>query len=320
MFLRTVFLSSLIFILAGCTEVELASHVAKSVTPPSQEGLFKVGNPYQISGKWYRPSEKYDFVETGIASWYGPQFNGNYTANGEIFDMNELTAAHRTLQMPSIVRVTNLENGRSLIVRVNDRGPYKRGRVMDVSKRAAELLGFKNKGTAKIRIELLPEESRAVAAAAKRGEDTKGFELAMNKHLNVQPQKQQQEERQDKNIIPVSTLDAAGSAPVDTVERVALTPDLPGHINGGTFYPDPVVKQLPVVPTNIFVQAGSFSSQENAIALANRLGRGARVYQANVNGREFFRVRIPTSDVGMADKLLDEMAAGGNAQAIIVVE
>jgi rare lipoprotein A len=114
--------------LGACAEVELASHVAKST--PSQ-GSFKVGNPYKVEGQWYNPTETYEMTQTGIASWYGPGFHGKKTANGEIYNMNELTAAHKTLQLPSLVRVTNLDNGKSVIVRVNDRGsvfawPYHR--------------------------------------------------------------------------------------------------------------------------------------------------------------------------------------------------
>ena len=171
----------LLFGLAGCAEADLASHVAKTIPGNSgSKGDFKVGNPYKVSGKWYRPTESYTLVETGIASWYGPNFHGKKTANGEVFNKHELTAAHRTLQMPSLVRVTNLDNGRTLVVRVNDRGPFKRGRIIDLSERAAELLQFKNNGTAKVRLEVLGRESRAMAEAAKRGEDTRGVEVAMN--------------------------------------------------------------------------------------------------------------------------------------------
>jgi rare lipoprotein A len=121
-------LLALLVFLGGCSEVELISHVAKTTMPPVRgQGTFKVGNPYKVEGRTYYPAETYDYEETGIASWYGNEFKGKRTANGEIFDPNELTAAHRTLQMPSLVRVTNLDNGRSLIVRVNDRGPYSAG-------------------------------------------------------------------------------------------------------------------------------------------------------------------------------------------------
>jgi rare lipoprotein A len=104
---------------------------------PPNAGVYKVGNPYQIDGTWYYPHEQPDYDETGIASWYGPTFYGHHTANGEIYDGTEFTAAHRTLPMPVNVRVTNLDNGKSIIVRVNDRGPYAKGRIIDLSEAAA---------------------------------------------------------------------------------------------------------------------------------------------------------------------------------------
>ena len=126
--------------LPGCTELELGSHLAKTWGNDADNvGDFKVGSPYKIKGQTYVPAEKYELSEVGIASWYGPGFHGKQTANGEIFNRNDLTAAHRTLQMPSIIRVTNLQNGRSLILRVNDRGPFSKDRVLDVSEKAAEV-------------------------------------------------------------------------------------------------------------------------------------------------------------------------------------
>lgn len=129
---------------------------------------YKVGQPYQINGTWYYPAEDFEYDETGIASWYGEAFHAKTTANGEIFDLNGLTAAHKTLPMPSIVQVTNLENGRSLKLRVNDRGPFVRGRIIDVSRRAAQLLGFEEQGTAKVRVQILVPESIQVAAIARQ--------------------------------------------------------------------------------------------------------------------------------------------------------
>src|ERR1700740_1448032 len=109
-----------------------------TVTVPPNAGVYKVGVPYQIGDTWYYPREQPDYDETGIASWYGPTFFGKSTANGALFDGDGLTAAPRTLPMPVNVRVTNLENGKSLILRVNDRGPYAKGRIIDVSRHAAE--------------------------------------------------------------------------------------------------------------------------------------------------------------------------------------
>lgn len=130
------------------------------------EGIYKVGKPYKVNGVWYFPKEDYNYDEVGYASWYGPDFHNKRTANGEIFDMNMLSAAHKTLPLPSVIRVTNLQNGRSLILRVNDRGPFVNDRILDVSRKGAQLLGFKDQGTTKIRVELLPEESMTVASLA----------------------------------------------------------------------------------------------------------------------------------------------------------
>jgi len=130
--------------------------------------MYKVGAPYQINGVWYYPAVDYAYDESGIASWYGEQFDQRYTANGEIFDLNQLTAAHRTLPMPSVVEVTNLNNGRALQLRVNDRGPFARGRIIDVSRRAAQLLGFELDGTARVRVRILKDESLKVAELARR--------------------------------------------------------------------------------------------------------------------------------------------------------
>jgi rare lipoprotein A len=134
-----------------------------------ESGSYKVGRPYTVGGITYTPREEPTYSETGIASWYGPNFHGKRTANGEVFDRNLLTAAHRTLPMPSAVRVTNLDNGRSVIVRVNDRGPFARGRIIDLSEAAAEQLGYRNNGVAKVRVEGLGEESRLLKQAAERG-------------------------------------------------------------------------------------------------------------------------------------------------------
>ena len=158
---------TLALMVSACAETELVVHSAKQVQNAISEGKppgrYKVGSPYEIKGVWYYPKVDYGYVETGIASWYGPNFHNKDTANGEVFDQNAITAAHRTLPMPSIVRVTNLENGRALIVRINDRGPFAHGRIIDLSRRSAQLLGFQRQGTAKVRVEILPEESRRIA-------------------------------------------------------------------------------------------------------------------------------------------------------------
>lgn len=172
------FLSVLLALfVAGCTTCEIASlppvplpELEPEAPPPpaikkaKPKGAFRVGEPYRINGVLYHPAFDWDYDETGKASWYGAPFHGRLTANGELYDQNELTAAHQTLPLPSMVRVTNLENGRSLVVRVNDRGPFIKGRILDVSRKAAKLLKFHHKGVTNVRIEVLEKESRQAAA------------------------------------------------------------------------------------------------------------------------------------------------------------
>lgn len=113
---------------------------------------YKIGKPYQINGRWYHPRHDPDYDKVGVASWYGDPFHGRLTANGEIFDMNQMTAAHTTLPLPSLAEVQNLENGRTIIVRVNDRGPFADDRIIDLSREAARRLGFERKGLARVRV------------------------------------------------------------------------------------------------------------------------------------------------------------------------
>src|SRR3569623_586753 len=153
---RILAIFSLALAAAGCGTTQVAPPPQNTaVTVPRSAGVYKVGNPYQIDNVWYYPHEQPDYDETGIASWYGPTFYGKSTANGETYDGSALTAAHRTLPMPVNVRVTNLDNGKSIVVRVNARGPYARGRIIALSRRAAELLDVVQSGTARVRVTYL---------------------------------------------------------------------------------------------------------------------------------------------------------------------
>lgn len=137
-------------------------------------GRYQVGQPYQIAGKWYEPKEDSGYDRTGLASWYGPAFHGRMTANGEIFDGTAISAAHPTLPLPSYARVTNLKNNRSIVVRVNDRGPYAGDRLIDVSEQAAALLGFRRRGLSHVRVQYISKaplegEDKATLLASYRG-------------------------------------------------------------------------------------------------------------------------------------------------------
>jgi rare lipoprotein A len=137
--------------------VEGAGPIDPSV---SRRGIYVVGKPYTVAGRQYVPREDRRYTAVGMASWYGNAFHGRLTANGEIFDMHDISAAHPTMPLPSYARVTNLANGNSIVVRVNDRGPYHGNRVIDVSSRAAELLAFKRSGTGRVRVDYVGPAQR----------------------------------------------------------------------------------------------------------------------------------------------------------------
>ncbi|PCJ23100.1 MAG: septal ring lytic transglycosylase RlpA family lipoprotein [Rickettsiales bacterium] len=126
------------------------------------KGHYKIGKKYKIKRRGYRPREVRRYNKVGIASWYGSRygFHGKKTANGDIYNKNLLTAAHKTLQLPCLVKVKNLENGKSVIVLVNDRGPYAKNRIIDLSEKAAKVIGMRKKGTAKVRVKYLHSESK----------------------------------------------------------------------------------------------------------------------------------------------------------------
>lgn len=260
---------------------------------PDHPGALKVGNPYQINGVWYHPAIDFDYRETGIASWYGPGFHGKQTANGEIYDQNLLTAAHRTLPMPSMVKVTNLENGRQLTLRVNDRGPFSRGRIIDVSSRAADLLDFKGQGVARVRVEILEDESRRLAA----GSGATGTSVAASSSASASS----------------GNGAASGGASIGTSAGAGA----------GLSQPDGPVTFAAVESTKIYVQAGSFIDYNNATRLQEALDRVARtsIEPASVDNRNFYRVRLgPLASVDEADHVLEELFRDGHRQARVIVD
>jgi rare lipoprotein A len=309
-------------LLAGCTESKLVVDQAKVITNPgpAKPGPYKIGKPYQVNGVWYYPKADYGYDETGIASWYGPGFHGKRTANGEIYDENGLTAAHKTLPMPSMVRVTNLENGRSIEVRVNDRGPYQASRVIDMTRRGAQLLGFIDRGTARVRVEIMAEQSQQLAAVASRqGGD------------QVPP---------PPKAAPAGEVVAGGLAPIAGAKvspgqgkpkpqpgaQAPAAPTAQPGTNVATVavpQPDGKVTQVAVKPTSIYIQAGAFLRQANANQLGGQLKKYGPVHIAavTVEKQHYFRVRIgPIATVEQADSILKRMIAEDHPESRIVVD
>lgn len=297
--------------LAACAETRFVMHTAKRLGDTNKsQGNYKVGKPYKVRGVWYYPSEDWKYDRTGIASWYGPNFDGKPTANGEVFDQWGVSAAHKTLPMPSMVRVTNLENGRSLVVRVNDRGPFVGNRIIDMSHRAAQLLGFDGQGTARVRVQVLAKESQILAQRAKAG----GIRLASNE-APIQSDSVASEPVATKDLsVPVQPAPVP-SAAVETVPISEAPVTQSAHVGD--------LAQVPVTPTRIYVQAGAFSKKTNAERVRKRLTSigEATITPIAVNGRELFRVRLgPLQDVASADHLLSAVVRAGYGTARTIVE
>jgi rare lipoprotein A len=278
-----------------------------TVQVPPNAGVYKVGEPYQIDNVWYYPHEQPDYDETGIASWYGPDFYGKYTANGELYDGGKLTAAHRTLPMPVNVRVTNLENGKSIIVRVNDRGPYARGRIIDLSRRAAELLDVVQNGTARVRVTYIgradlngappqttPPEIASALPAVPAGEVA----------------------AQALNTVPGAPV----APPVTANPLPAPPPSAP--VQTASNEPTGQVDKVPVpTVTHLYVQVGAFSKLDNAKRLLNSLGGDLRISTLQRGGQTLYRVRTgPLNSVQDADAAMARISGAGSSDAQIVVD
>ena len=327
--MRFGLIAAITMIVGACAETQLAIHSVKRVADVVEEkpqARYKVGKPYQIGGTWYYPKEDYEYDETGIASWYGAKFHGRKTANGEIYDMNTLTAAHRTLPMPSYVRVTNMENGRSLVLKVNDRGPFARGRIIDISRRGSQLLGFQRQGTAKVRVQILADKSRALA-------------FRMNNQVKL--------ERVGTPItvkrLPKAKVSAVSLPPPSGVEisanhgpvTVAVTPPtaranvaeprlatgLAAPASAGTITGK--VSRTTVGTAKIFVQAGAFGEYANANRVQARLASvgPVKISSVLINGLDLYRVWVgPLASVKDADRILESVARAGYRSARIIVK
>ena len=283
-------LAALVSVCAGMLSACAGPAVSPAVgVPGTSSGGYKIGKPYQVRGIWYKPSEDFYYDETGIASWYGPGFHKERTANGERFDQEQITAAHKTLQLPTLARVTNLDNGRSIVVRINDRGPFVAGRIIDMSHRSAQLLGFDRVGTAKVRVRVLTEESRALAAAAKAN---RPYTPPLN----------------DAGPMLASGGPGSGAGAAKSA-RSAPVP-LVSHERVGS-------------RRQIYVQAGAFTQYNNASHLMERIAGIApsSISETRVGGVSYYRVRLgPIATVDQADGILNRTLDAGGSDARVVVD
>jgi rare lipoprotein A len=309
----------------------------------AQRGSYKIGQPYKIDGVTYTPQEEFNRTETGVASWYGPGFHGKSTANGERYDQSERTAAHRTLQMPAIVRVTNLDNGMSTVVRINDRGPFARSRVIDLSRTAAQELDVVRNGTARVRIDQLPAESMAVRDVAISGggpaeqnaalaQVASGQRTAPAPTMAPAPPPAQVVAPQPQ---PQPVVVPAQPAPQPVWPTTPQPPSVETPVASGSGGRGVTVALLasgavPAAATtsalaggSFYVQTGAFSTMENAERQrgAVRSYGVSEVSQGSAGGRDVWRVRLgPYSTADAASIVADRLKRSGYGDARVVAD
>jgi len=298
----------------------------------AQVGAYKIGAPYKIDGVTYTPQEEFNHVETGVASWYGPGFHGKSTANGERYDQSERTAAHRTLQMPAIVRVTNLDNGMSTVVRINDRGPFARSRIIDLSRAAAQELDVVRNGTARVRIDQLPAESMAVKDVAIAG----GGPAEQNAAVAQVASGARRAPASQPVVAQPPVMVAASppppvAAPPPATQAVWPTNPRPQAVSATPVYASGNGVSIASLasgasaPTGaasgFYVQTGSFSTAENAERqrdLVRSYGM-SEVSAASAGGREVYRVRLgPYTTPDAAGIVADRLKRSGYGDARVV--
>ena len=300
---KYVLLILLLSFITSCSETSFIINSAK-ILGDSDYGdrpSYKVGKPYKINGQWFYPAVDYQYDEVGIASWYGPNFHGKKTANGEIFNQNAVSAAHKTLPIPSIVIVTNLENNKKLEIRINDRGPFVRGRIIDLSKKAAETLGILKSGTAKVRVQINEEKSRKIAMAYDNYEvfvsDAGQSEKVVKKEIKTNVSN-----NDEQNKTKLKKINDQKKEKISKNEIIKLDKKFNDE--------------------KMLIQVGAFSDIRNAKKLLEKLENfKAFIKREFVNERYFYRVRIgPISSQSVAQNILEKLKNNGLQNSKLIIE
>jgi rare lipoprotein A len=289
------------------TAAHAPSPYARSQGGPSG---YKTGEPYQVGGIWYVPHEQPNYDETGIASWYGEAFQLKATADGEIFDMNQFSAAHTTLPLPSMVEVTNLDNGRKLTVRVNDRGPFVGGRIIDLSQAAARELGYDRLGLARVRV-------RYVGPAPLAPPDA-GLRYARVTPPAAPPAITQVATRRPADEDIFAEAPARG---LQVVVKPAVPPPEPVYVSSLAPLPAAAARPAMAGEAGFRIQAGAYSDEANARRAADQLSAEgvATVEPFQRSGETLYRVLLPgPSDEAQAYALRDKLARIGFTDARVV--
>ena len=349
--------SSLVVCLSACGQEDEPAGLGKRIIPigqaaPKGGGRYQVGKPYDIAGVRYTPYEDPSYDRRGDASWYGALFHGRRTANGEIFDMDRLSAAHPTLPLPVYVEVTNLDNRLTAVVRVNDRGPFRKGRLIDLSRRSAEVLGFKRAGTASVRVRYLRRApidgddsfernylaTRGYSQYASRTDDDSGPQVVIAVAPPGPPPLPPLPDRPDRSGTmtalpagspkpgPASELDRAGmSAAVAQAQEVSRAHEAWGAQETTGSIP-PGASEGSVSPSwhqGPMIQAGTFRDKANAERARGALASVAPVAVTDVTGqggRAYYRIEVgPFADGIEAASALSKVTDAGYRDAKIVL-
>lgn len=308
--------------LAACVSPQYPTRAGGPMgAPRAGQGEYKVGKPYQVGGIWYVPREQPDYDQTGVASWYGEQFHMKATANGETFDLARVSAAHTTLPLPSMVEVTNLDNGRKLVVRVNDRGPFVGDRIIDLSQEAARQLGYERQGLARVRV-------RYAGPAPLVGPDG-GMRYAGAQPLPTRMAAASPAPAAIRAAEPAIEI-ATTAVPRAIAAPTAITAEALPPLTGPAISDTPIAPAatatasgaVPIAATSALrVQAGAFSNEANARLAASQLARAgnAVVEPVQSNGLTLYRVTLPApGDEAAAYALRDRVAEFGFVDARVV--
>ena len=292
-----IFLIASVFILFSCSSVSHRHYVHDrdhyGLHPGKKyRGYYKIGAPYKISNsqvknRWYYPKNNPSYVEVGMASWYGPNFHSKLTANGDIFQQRTLTAAHRTLPMPSLIKVTNVNNGRTVVLLVNDRGPFAKGRILDVSERGAEILGFRKSGHAKVKIQYLKKETDNMLEqmGIRRKEGSRAKQVLADNSIYVNP---------SKSFIM-------------------------GHHHDGSrlFHQNRHFRLGYNIQVGVFKNLGN--AEDMATIINSQIEHEVLTFPVEINNKMLYKVQVgPFNDKNIAQQVLEDIRYIGNHDAYIV--
>jgi len=297
---RNIFFIIFLILIQGCTSsLEVAANLGKKYLIPKeqkkriQKPIYKIGKKYNVGGKYYYPKKDLYYNKTGIASWYGPKFHGKLTANGEIYNQYALTAAHKTLPLPSAVKVTNLKNNKSLVLRINDRGPFVNDRIIDLSSKAADILDLKKEGTGLVRVQILKDKSLLLEKLAKKGSFPEIADLKRTELPSI--------------IIPNKVTVKIK----DTKNQKVISKKLNYNLKNSN-------KEY-----KIYIKLASFSSNKNAEIMKEKVSYidKVKIYKIHKMNKTLYQVKAgPFLSVEKVDKLHSLLLKKGMQGAKIIIE